>query len=240
MRYADGRLSIAAGAPSLALAGTLGGTRIAVRSGPVGFAYPGQASARDLTVTLGPGDGAARFQIAGLRADFRNGVRGTFENARYRHRRRAAGAGRKRRGAGVYEGGALSIGGASFTLSDTDENARFVPLPATGGQLRLANDVITASASLLAPTDRRALTDVDIVHNLATGTGYARSRRAPGLRFDKSLQPDMITPLLLGVVANVDGTVTGTGRIDWNPAGVTSSRSNSHRIRSIWRRRSAR
>jgi hypothetical protein len=37
------------------------------------------------------------------------------------------------------------------------------------------------------------------------------------------MQPDALTRMALGVIANVEGTVTGKGRIDWNARGVTSS-----------------
>jgi hypothetical protein len=42
------------------------------------------------------------------------------------------------------------------------------------------------------------------------------------LQFDHDLQPDSITPLALGVIANASGTVRGSGRIDWNDRAVTS------------------
>jgi hypothetical protein len=45
----------------------------------------------------------------------------------------------------------------------------------------------------------------------------------PGITFGKGLQPEQLSPLALGVVANVAGTVTGTGQIDWDEKGVTSS-----------------
>jgi hypothetical protein len=46
----------------------------------------------------------------------------------------------------------------------------------------------------------------------------------PGLTFGPNLQPDEITRLTEGVIALVNGTITGRGRIDWTAAGhVTSS-----------------
>ena len=44
-----------------------------------------------------------------------------------------------------------------------------------------------------------------------------------GLRFDRQLQPDDLSPLALGVIANADGLIAGTGRVGWDEAGVTSS-----------------
>ncbi|HMO76323.1 MAG TPA: YdbH domain-containing protein, partial [Sphingopyxis sp.] len=52
-------------------------------------------------------------------------------------------------------------------------------------------------------------------------TGFA-DLKVSDLRFGDAFQPDQLTRLALGVVANVQGTVTGDGRIDWSPDGVTS------------------
>ena len=43
------------------------------------------------------------------------------------------------------------------------------------------------------------------------------------LQFDPLLQPDDLSRLALGVVANMSGQVSGTGRLDWGANGVTSS-----------------
>ncbi|MGH6782912.1 MAG: YdbH domain-containing protein, partial [Sphingomonadaceae bacterium] len=63
---------------------------------------------------------------------------------------------------------------------------------------------------------------VDIVHDLGAGAGKAVIDVA-NLRFGEALQPDSLTPLALGVVANVRGAVTGRGEIRWSGEGVTSS-----------------
>jgi hypothetical protein len=59
-------------------------------------------------------------------------------------------------------------------------------------------------------------------HDLSDSSGHA-DLLVDGLRFDKAMQPDALTRMALGVIANVEGTVTGKGRIDWNARGVTSS-----------------
>jgi len=60
------------------------------------------------------------------------------------------------------------------------------------------------------------------VHDLSAGSGRALLT-VPGIMFaPKGLQPEKLTPLTLGVVANVAGMVSGNGRIDWGPQGVTS------------------
>ena len=45
----------------------------------------------------------------------------------------------------------------------------------------------------------------------------------PGLRFTEAFQPEALTPLTVGVVALVDGTVTGQGRIEWDARGSRST-----------------
>jgi len=45
----------------------------------------------------------------------------------------------------------------------------------------------------------------------------------PGLTFGPNLQPEEITRLTEGVIALVNGTISGQGRIDWNGAGKVTS-----------------
>ena len=59
-------------------------------------------------------------------------------------------------------------------------------------------------------------------HDLSTGRGQA-DLAVDGVTFDKQLQPDTLTRLALGVIANALGMLRGEGRIDWSPAKVTSS-----------------
>jgi hypothetical protein len=220
VRY-DGRgLRIAAGAPSLQLAGRLGETPIAIRSGAVGFAYPGALSARQLVVSLGPVGTATTFAISDLSARIGEDIAGRFEGADVRlfavplDLLGASGNWR-------YAGGRLSLTDGAFRLEDRLEADRFKPLAAEGASLALEDNVITAEALLREPGTGRAVIDFDLVHNLATGAGHA-DLAVPGLTFDRGLQLADLIAFDPGV-SNVRGTITGTGRIDWNEAGVTSS-----------------
>jgi hypothetical protein len=65
------------------------------------------------------------------------------------------------------------------------------------------------------------VTSVRIAHNLSSGTGQA-DLLVDRLRFDKALQPEDVTRIALGVVANVDGLVSGQGQIRWDQNGVSS------------------
>jgi translocation and assembly module TamB len=67
------------------------------------------------------------------------------------------------------------------------------------------------------------VTDVSIRHALASGQGEALLD-VPGITFGQGLQPEELTRLTEGVIALVQGTVTGRGRINWSGSGdVTSS-----------------
>jgi hypothetical protein len=86
----------------------------------------------------------------------------------------------------------------------------------------LAGGRITAAGHLRHPTRGDPFVRVDIAHDLSSGEGNARFA-LEGLRFGGRLQPDDLTPAALGVVANVDGAVTGNGAIHWTARKVTST-----------------
>lgn len=218
-----GPLRIAAGAPRLDLAGSLGDTPIRLSSGPVGFAYPGVMTARSIAIALGPAATASRFTISNLEARLGGqDIAGKFDGADVRlsavplDLRDASGNWR-------YTGGALTLSEGDFRLVDRQgENARFEPLTARGATLRLFDNVITAQALLRNPATDRVVTEVELAHNLSTGRGHA-DLTVPGLLFDAQLQPEALSRRALGVIANASGTITGTGRVDWTPAEITST-----------------
>ena len=222
VRYDGSGVRVAAGTPSLNLAGRLSGTPIRVTSGPVGFAMPGTIAARDVTVTLGEPDALNRFTLAEVVGQSgAQGLAGTVTGADvdlYAVPLDIRGAS----GAWRYQNGVLGLAEASFRLEDRAEPDRFIPLAARDATLTLANGRISAEAALRNPASDRVVVSSVIEHDLGTATGHAALTVA-GLTFDDALQPDMLSELALGIVANVRGTVDGTGRIDWNPDGVTSS-----------------
>jgi len=125
------------------------------------------------------------------------------------------------RGTWRLAGGALTLAGG-LSVGDTDDAPRFHMLASRDVRLDLKGGMIHAAATLDEPRSGRAVMAVTLAHDLADGHGGAQLA-VPGLRFDKALQPEALTPLTLGVVANVAGLVTGEGRIDWNRQGVTSN-----------------
>jgi hypothetical protein len=221
VRYGAGGLRVAAGVPSLDLAGRLGTTPIAIRSGAVGFAYPGALSARQLLVTLGPRDTATTFAVGNLTARIGKTISGRFDGTDvtlFAVPMNLVDAS----GDWGYADGRLTIADGAFRLVDRQQPARFNPLEARGATLALKDNLITAEALLREPSSNAEVTRVAIRHDLASGHGHA-DLAVDGLTFGRGLQPEKLTPLALGVVANVAGTVTGTGRIDWDEKGVSSS-----------------
>ena len=220
VRYGAQGLRVAAGAPALELSGHLAETPIAIRSGPVGLAWPGALSARQLEVTLGPPETASRFALDDVSAQIGETVAGRFAGADvrlYAVPLDLLGA----NGAWRYADGRLTLSDGAFRLEDRQGPARFEPLAAEGATLTLEDNRIGAQATLREPLTGREVTDVNLVHDLSSGRGHA-DLTVPGLAFDRLLQPETLTRLAYGIVANVRGTVTGTGRIDWNESGVTS------------------
>ncbi len=220
-RINDDTVRIAAGIPGLDLAGKLADTPMSINTGPVGFAYPGVMTARELDVMLGPVNRANRFRISGIDALLGNELSGSFTGAEAMldavplDLRDASGNWR-------YADGVFTLAEGVVTVEDREIEHRFEPLIARDAILRLADNIVTAAADLREPDSDRIVTAVDIRHNVSTGTGHA-DLRVDGLRFDDALQPDELTYLAEGVVANVKGMVAGTGRIDWNEKDVTSS-----------------
>lgn len=116
--------------------------------------------------------------------------------------------------------GVLDVKG-SLSVSDTASPVRFNTLTAKDFALTLRDGRITANGTLTAPRSGVHVASVDIRHDLSNGQGQA-DLQVSGLTFDSKLQPEELTSLALGVIANVAGTVTGAGQIRWTGNSVTS------------------
>jgi len=116
--------------------------------------------------------------------------------------------------------GKLGVTGA-LQVADAADQPRFKPLAAQAVSLTLANGTITTTGKLVHPAKGVAIADVAIVHDLGKGIGHA-DLTVPGITFGKNFQPDELTRLTFGVIADVAGTVAGDGHIRWTPQGVTS------------------
>lgn len=214
-------LRIAAGTGSLDLTGTLAKTPIRISSGPVGLAYPGALSAQKLDITLGELDSPNRFTINNLDAVIGKNIAGSFSDADIRLYAvpiDLSGAS----GLWDYTDGILSLSEGAFTATDRSEKQRFKALLARGSTLTLTDNIILANTTLREPASDREVVRVAIRHDLGNSVGFA-NLLVDALRFDDTLQPEQLSEYAKGVIANAKGVISGSGRMDWNSGGVTSS-----------------
>ena len=115
----------------------------------------------------------------------------------------------------------LSVDSA-LTVSDRDANPRFYPLRSDDVHFTLGGDFVRANGGLRHPASGNLITNVAIEHRLSSGAGHA-DLDMPGLTFGPNFQPDEITRLTEGVIALVNGTISGRGRIDWTATGHVTS-----------------
>jgi hypothetical protein len=118
--------------------------------------------------------------------------------------------------------GALRLTGALGVSDAQTATPRFQPIQARGVSLGLVNGAITATGVLHEPTTGTRVATVAIRHALGPGTGQA-DLAVPNLSFAKGFQPELLTRLTFGVIADVRGAVSGEGRIAWSPQGVAST-----------------
>ncbi|MGK2909396.1 MAG: intermembrane phospholipid transport protein YdbH family protein [Sphingobium sp.] len=119
-----------------------------------------------------------------------------------------------------YAASTLRVGG-NLKLTDAQTPSRFEPLVSRDFTLALRDNRITANGSLLEPRTGALVVRTDIVHALGSGQGRA-DLDVPGITFTQTLQPEALTRLALGVVANARGTVVGKGQVRWTGSAVTS------------------
>ena len=117
--------------------------------------------------------------------------------------------------------GGVAFGGG-LLLSDRADPPKFYPLRSDNVDFLLANNRITATGALNHPASGTKITDVNISHNLDSGSGEA-ILDVPGIRFGANLQPEELTRLTQGVIALVKGGLSGQGRIAWTGGGKVTS-----------------
>lgn len=204
------------------LTGTLGGTPLQVRAARAEWRHAGASFALDdVAARIGRAGNVTRLDFGRLVGRVASGdILGTF----------AGGSGRigavplqlaDAAGDWRFAASVLSLDGA-LSVSDTADSARFRPLAARTVTLRLADNVITADGELFEPAKNVKVANVAIRHQLSSGAGNARLD-VPGITFGDGFQPEELTPLTFGVIADVRGSVRGVGNIDWSPDGVTST-----------------
>lgn len=216
-----GGMRFAANLTNASVSGMLGGSPMDTKAATVRFDLSDGFNARNVDVSLGSEGSQTELAMAALTGGFRgNGIAGTLNGGSGKIGNvpldisDAAGNWR-------YLAGALQLDGGA-RVSDASGADRFLPLLAKDMQIALEDGVITAIGGLHEPTTGRKVTDADIRHTLSTGAGRALLA-VDGVTFDDYFQPELLTPLTLGVVANVKGSVSGDGRIEWDANGVRSS-----------------
>ncbi|WP_244624325.1 YdbH domain-containing protein [Sphingomonas sp. So64.6b] len=221
VRLDGGRLSGGATIAAPRLSGNLGSTPVTLAAagsrvtlGDNGFGLTG------LAVRLGTGERQTRLDFATLDGRLDGAVvKGRF----------TGGAGQIGKvpllmsdaaGDWTLERGRLGLKGAMM-VADADPDPRFKPLAARDVALTLIDGKIAATGTLVHPEKGVQVATVAIAHDLSSGGGKADLAVA-GLTFSDKFQPDELTRLTFGVIANVVGTVTGNGQIRWNADAVTS------------------
>jgi hypothetical protein len=220
-RTAAGDLRVDAATGPIRLAGrTSDGAPVTLAAGGLRLTQAG-FSARDLTTTLGGPGRTTRLSVASFDGTNGRTIGGNFSGA-------SGGIGNvplamdDASGSWTLDRGALRLSGM-LTVRDADAAARFNPLWTDNTILALRDGIIEAAATLREPATGSAVVAIDLRHDLARGSGHA-VLDVPGITFvPKGLQPERLTPLTLGVIANVAGTIAGEGRIDWGPDRLTST-----------------
>lgn len=222
VRLTAGRIGGGVAIAATRLGGRLGQTPLTValraavlRLGTQGFAVDGVAARignPERVTRIDIGRLGGRIAQGGVAGDFADGA-GQIGNVPLL----LGGAA----GSWAFRDGILALDG-TMTVSDAAAAPRFVPQQARGVTLRLADGAISAKGTLFEATQNVKVADVAIGHQLSSGQGRA-DVSVPGIAFTKAFQPELLTGLTRGVVAEVRGTVTGGAHLDWTPEGVRST-----------------
>lgn len=207
--------------PRIALLGTSGSSPLSLTSGPANIDLAEMRwSLAGADIRMGKGEGATRFAADSLNGRATtHGMAGELRGAEGKigavplNMSEIAGQWR-------FANDVLTLDGA-LLLTDAAPDARFSPLVSDDANLRFADGIIEAKAGFNERKTGTKILDTLIRHRFADSSGSA-DLVVEELRFDEAFQPDQLTSLALGVVANVQGSVVGDGRIEWTADGVTS------------------
>jgi translocation and assembly module TamB len=124
-------------------------------------------------------------------------------------------------GAWRLRGGALALEGR-LAIDDRQQPLRFRQVASEDFRLTLVRNRIHATGMLTHPATGKRIALATVDHDLASGAGGAVLDVAD-LRFGPGFQPEALTPLTLGTIALVDGSLSGQGRIEWDAQGSRST-----------------
>ncbi|WOE73848.1 YdbH domain-containing protein [Alterisphingorhabdus coralli] len=221
LAFDDQGVRFNANSGAVSLKGDLSGTSWAVASEQLILRYPGMTELRDITAQIGEAESATRIAAQSLTLDSNGGeLGGEFSEA-------VATIGEIPllidEGQGQWSWGdeGLLLASDHIRVSDREPEYRFNPLFGRDVTLKLVDGRVTADGYLHERETETRVSTVNIVHDLESATGNA-VLKVDALRFGPEFQPELITPLTLGLVANVNGQVDGAGEIRWNPDGIES------------------
>jgi hypothetical protein len=203
------------------LRGRLGSSDLVLAAGAVRFDFPGMARLSDVDLLIGNAQSGTHVTAGDFSVDLGGALGGSYADAEA-----TIGAVPLllTRGSGRWSflDSVLDIQGEEWLLRDTQAPARFQPLITDDMHLTLADGRIAVTGTLDEPQTLRPVLRVAIAHDLASVTGHA-DLFVDALTFDDRLQPEMVSNIVLGIIANTRGMVAGQGRIAWSAEGVTSS-----------------
>jgi hypothetical protein len=222
VRQPGGDLAVRANSRNLRLNGRLGSSPFGLLASRLAMTGSRDFDFDDLRLRMGRSESPILINAEDLKGSFRgSGISGTFAGG-------DAVVGRvpirmtEMSGDWLFYRSRLSVDGA-LTANDMAPDPRFYALRSNNVRFALANDRIAASGTLNHPGSGTKVTDVSIEHRLSNGVGGARLE-VPGIRFTPNgFQPEQLTRLAEGVVALVNGSIFGQGRINWNGDGGVSS-----------------
>ncbi len=220
----DETLRIGAQTGELAIEGDIAGSPLMITTANTRLSYPGEFALAGLSAVIGEQDNAVRLTAAEFQGAFDDLIGGTFADGTAKldvvplDLDQIAGSWR-------YEDGVFLLGDGAFRLTErteADALPRFEPLFARDATLALNGNSITANARMREPETDRLIVTTDIQHDLGSGAGQA-VLNVPGVVFDSILQPDQLSYLASGVIADADGTIAGDGLIRWTADDLTST-----------------
>lgn len=222
LRQGAGGLKLAARLPAATrLTGKLGSSALVLHAGGMTLNYPGSARLADVDLTIGDPQKGTHLKASDFSVELGRALGGRFAEAE-------ATIGvvplmlTHGSGSWSFADSVLNVAGDEWLLRDRQVPARFQPLVSTDMRLTLADGRIAVTGTLDEPQTGRDILRVAIGHDLRNVTGHA-DLLVDGITFDDALQPEMVSNIALGVIANTRGKVAGTGRIDWTANGVTGS-----------------
>ncbi len=217
-----GPLRVGAVTRNLRLAGQLGQSPFRLNAGRAAMTDAKNFEAAALALRLGRDATPVLINAQRLRGTFSGrGIRGTFAGG-------DALIGKvplkisKANGTWLMYRGDISVN-SSLTVADQADPPRFTPLVSDNVRFTLAGGKIRANGALHHPASGTKVTDVAITHDLGTGNGQALLD-VPGIRFAQGgLQPEDLTRLTEGIIALVNGSIDGEGRIAWSGSAPVKS-----------------